>query len=246
MVLSRQLQWAVGVVVEKHGQEVRVKANKGILLDAGGFSHNAEMRQKYQGVGAEWTSASPGNTGYAIQAGEQVGGALALMDEAWWGGSFYMNGQINFSVYERSLPGCILLDEKGKRFVNESTSYVDFGRGNDIYDRYYSDPRILPNSNLAPIENAPCYAIKFYPGDLGTKGGLLTDEYPSVLKEDGSVIEGLYASGNNTASVMGRTYPGPGSTIGPACTFSYIVMKHLAETATTGRSNREAAKEEVK
>ena len=85
-----------------------------------------------------------------------------------------------------------------------------------------------PNSNLAALEKAPFYATRIYPGDLGTKGGLLTDEYARVLREDGSVIEGLYASGNNTASVMGRTYPGPGSTIGPACTFSYIAMNHLA------------------
>jgi len=105
----------------------------------------------------------------------------------------------------------------------------DFHRGDDIYDRYYGDPRVLPNNNLAPIENAPFYAIKYYPGDLGTKGGLMTDEYARVLKEDGTVVEGLYCSGNNSASVMGKTYPGPGSTIGPGCTFSYIGMNHLAK-----------------
>ena len=66
----------------------------------------------------------------------------------------------------------------------------DFGRGTSIYDRYYGDPGVFPNNNLAPIQNAPFYAIKFYPGDLGTKGGLLTDEYARVLREDGSVIKG--------------------------------------------------------
>lgn len=104
----------------------------------------------------------------------------------------------------------------------------DFGRGQDIYDRYYADPRVASNNNLAPIENAPFWATRIYPGDLGTKGGLLTDGFGRLLKQDGSVIEELYASGNNTASVMGKTYPGPGPTIGPACTFSFIAMNHLA------------------
>ena len=107
----------------------------------------------------------------------------------------------------------------------------DYGRGQDIYDRYYADPRVAPNNNLAPLDKAPYYATRIYPGDLGTKGGLVTDEHARVLKADGTVIEGLYASGNNMASVMGKTYPGPGSTIGPACTFSYIAMNHLVENS---------------
>ena len=105
----------------------------------------------------------------------------------------------------------------------------DFHRGDEIYDRYYADQRVQLNPNLAPIKNAPVYAIKFYPGDLGTKGGLMTDEYARVLKEDGSVIGGLYCSGNKSASVMGKTYPGPGATLGPGCTFSYIGMNHLSK-----------------
>ncbi|WP_052459891.1 FAD-binding protein [Tessaracoccus massiliensis] len=104
----------------------------------------------------------------------------------------------------------------------------DFGRGNSAYDRYYSDPRVRPNPNLGPIEKGPFEAVRLVPGDLGTKGGVMTDASARVLRGDGSVIVGLYASGNCSASVMGRTYPGPGSTLGPAVVFGYIAAKHIA------------------
>jgi len=68
------------------------------------------------------------------------------------------------------------------------------------------------------------------PGDLGTKGGLLTDADARVLDMSGAPIAGLYAAGNTTASVMGRTYPGPGSTIAPAVVFGYRAARHAAST----------------
>ncbi|MCS7117289.1 MAG: FAD-binding protein [Thaumarchaeota archaeon] len=105
----------------------------------------------------------------------------------------------------------------------------DFGRGDSAYDRYYSDPKVKPNPNLGPIEKPPYYATAIYPGDLGTSGGLLTDEHGRVLHVDGHPIEGLYAAGNASASPFGGTYPGPGSTLGPACTFAYIAMRHLVD-----------------
>jgi 3-oxosteroid 1-dehydrogenase len=74
------------------------------------------------------------------------------------------------------------------------------------------------------------------PGDLGTKGGLLTDEHARVLDADGGVISGLYAAGNTTASVMGHTYPGPGSTIGPATVFGYLAARHAVEARTAAAS----------
>lgn len=103
----------------------------------------------------------------------------------------------------------------------------DFGRGRTAYDHFYGDPT-YPNPNLGKIERGPFYAVKLYPGDLGTKGGILTDEYARVLK-DGVPIPGLYATGNCTASVMGRTYPGPGATLGPAVTFGYIAGKEMVK-----------------
>jgi 3-oxosteroid 1-dehydrogenase len=107
----------------------------------------------------------------------------------------------------------------------------DFGRGDSAYDHYYGDPNCKPNPNLAPLAQAPFYAVKIVPGDLGTKGGLRTDERARVLRADGSVIEGLYAAGNTSAMVMGRSYAGPGATIGPAMTFGYLAALDAAGTA---------------
>jgi 3-oxosteroid 1-dehydrogenase len=104
----------------------------------------------------------------------------------------------------------------------------DFHRGDSAYDRYYGDPRVRPNPNLAPLRKPPFYAVKMVPGDLGTKGGLVTDARARVLRGDGSVIAGLYAAGNTSAAVMGHSYAGAGATIGPAMTFGYIAALDIA------------------
>jgi 3-oxosteroid 1-dehydrogenase len=104
----------------------------------------------------------------------------------------------------------------------------DFGRGANVFDRYYGDAHVKPNPNLAPIAKAPFYAMKLYPGDIGTKGGLLTDRDARVLDASGRAIEGLYCIGNNAASVMGPSYPGAGSTLGPAMTFGFRAVAHMA------------------
>ncbi|MEI7717285.1 MAG: FAD-binding protein, partial [Mycobacterium sp.] len=104
----------------------------------------------------------------------------------------------------------------------------DFHRGDSAYDRYYGDPTNKPNPNLGALAHAPYYAAKLVPGDLGTKGGIRTDVNGRALRDDGSVIDGLYASGNVSAPVMGHTYPGPGGTIGPAMTFGYLAALHIA------------------
>jgi 3-oxosteroid 1-dehydrogenase len=108
---------------------------------------------------------------------------------------------------------------------------ADFGRGDSAYDNYYGDPT-LPNPNLLPLEKGPFYAVPVVPGDIGTKGGLVTDADARVLREDGSVIEGLYATGNCSAAVTGETYPGPGATIGPAMTFGYAAATRIAAART--------------
>ncbi len=107
----------------------------------------------------------------------------------------------------------------------------DFHRGESAYDRYYGDPTNKPNPNLGEISHPPYYAAKMVPGDLGTKGGIVTDVNGRALRDDGSVIEGLYAAGNVSAPVMGHTYPGPGGTIGPAMTFGYLAALHIAGKA---------------
>jgi 3-oxosteroid 1-dehydrogenase len=108
---------------------------------------------------------------------------------------------------------------------------ADYHRGESAYDRYYGDPTNKLNPNLGEISQPPYYAAKLVPGDLGTKGGISTDVHGRALRDDGSVIEGLYAAGNVSAPVMGHTYPGPGGTIGPAMTFGYLAALHLARNA---------------
>jgi succinate dehydrogenase/fumarate reductase flavoprotein subunit len=111
----------------------------------------------------------------------------------------------------------------------------DFHRGESAYDNYYGDSR-LPNPNLAVVDKPPYYAFRIYPGDLGTNGGLVTDAEARALRRDGTVIPGLYATGNTAASVMGRSYAGAGATIGPAMTFGYIAAHHMARERPEARS----------
>ena len=113
----------------------------------------------------------------------------------------------------------------------------DFKRGDSAYDRYYGDPTNKPNPNLGEIKHGPYYAAKMVPGDLGTKGGVRTDLVGRVLRDDDSVIEGLYAAGNVSSPVMGHTYPGPGGTIGPAMTWGYLAALDIAGAAPAATSN---------
>ena len=103
-----------------------------------------------------------------------------------------------------------------------------FGKGSKAYNRYQGDAMHGPNPCIAPIENGPFYAIKMVIGDLGTYAGIRTDEHARALDQHGQPIAGLYAAGNDMASIMGGNYPGAGITLGPALTFGYIAGKHLA------------------
>jgi len=105
---------------------------------------------------------------------------------------------------------------------------LQFGRGTTAFNRYLADPDQKPNPCVAPLERGPYYAVKLLMGDLGTFDGLSTDVLGRVRHADGSVIDGLYAVGNDRASVMGGTYPGAGITLGPNLTFGYITGLHLA------------------
>jgi 3-oxosteroid 1-dehydrogenase len=310
----------IGVEIADGDRTVRVRATRGVVLAAGGFARNDTLRRTHQVVGNDWTATSRGDDGDAITLASQLGAATALMDEAWWSPTFvFPGGARTLSVWERSMPGAIIVDQTARRFVNESASYLDvgrailernrtmpavpswlvldarhrrryllgtlppvytprrlvdagflirarsledlaeqtgldrgvlrgtitrfngfaatgvdedFGRGDSAYDRYYGDPRVRPNPNLGPLTRPPFYAVRLYPGDLGTKGGLVTDEVGRVLRPDKSTIGGLYAAGNTTASVMGRTYPGPGGTIGPAMVFAHLAALDMAATST--------------
>lgn len=305
-----------GVEALVDGAPRRLRAEKGVLINAGGFSHNLEMRNAYQQhpIGTDWTNANPGDTGEVQQAAIDLGADVALMEQSWWVSvSIAPDGSKLIHPFDMSKPYSMLVDTGGERYVNESTSYMevgiqmyardkvvpavpswlisdsrhrnrymwagrpagepprewidsgymvradtieelaskcgipadrlrqtvdrfngfaasgvdeDFHRGESAYDRFAGDPTVKPNPNLGPIEKPPFYAVRLYPGDVGTCGGLMTDEFARVLRPDGSVIEGLYATGNSTASVMGRSYPGAGASIGASMTFGFIAARH--------------------
>ncbi len=105
----------------------------------------------------------------------------------------------------------------------------EFGRGGDAYQRHLGDPAHHPNPCLAPLATPPFYAITLYPADLGTSAGLATDARARVLDSAGAPIRGLYACGNDMASVMDGAYPGPGITLGPALTFAYLACRALLQ-----------------
>lgn len=310
----------VGVRVQHDGQESVVRAHRGVILGSGGFERNLEMREKYQPqpTSVDWTTGSQFNTGGGILAGIAAGAQTDLMDDSWWGPTIPLPSGPWFALAERNLPGSIIVNQAGRRYMNEALPYVeavhamydgeatgvghvpswmivdqryrnryifaglfprqpfpgrwykigtirkassieglaaeievppeelratvdrfngfarsgideDFHRGESAYDQYYSDPTVKPNPSLHTIDQGPFYAVKIVPGDLGTKGGLVTDERSRVLRADGSAIPGLYAAGNCSAAVMGHTYAGPGATIGPALTFGYLAAETIAD-----------------
>ncbi|MEU8303300.1 FAD-binding protein [Actinomadura sp. NPDC048955] len=316
-----------GVVVRRDGEALRVRGRRGVLLATGGFDHNQEMRDAYlpKGGQEDFAMGARENTGDGIRAGESVGAALDLMDDAWWMPAVrHPAGATIPLLSERCIPRSVIVGQDGKRFTNESAPYVnfvhdqlegghvpcwfvmdakararypfaqilpgapipkafyeagiafkadtlaelagkigvpadalgetvetfnryaregkdpEFGRGDSAYDRYYGDPN-LKNPNLDVIEGGPYHAFRMEVGDLGTKGGLVSDEHARVLRGDGTVIEGLYVTGNSSASVMGNEYAGPGATIGPAIVFGYIAARHAAGRAGTGGSAGKAA-----
>jgi len=336
----------VGAVVERDGKPLRIAASGGVVLATGGFDHDMQWRRQHLPLlEQDWSFGNPAATGDGIRAGQKVGAATELLDEAWWFPAMcWPDGRLQFMLNERMMPAQFVVNGAGKRFINEAAPYMDFAhamiegqqaflgersdgekgaaehipcwlvtdiasfhryvvgghlpipkvpfapvptgrkipqawldsgivaaagsfeelatkigvppaellataerfndlarrghdddfnRGDSAYDNYYGDPT-LPNPNLAPLGKPPYLAFQIILGDLGTSGGLLTDKHARVLREDGSVIAGLYATGNTSSAVMGRSYAGAGATIGPAMTFGYVAAQHISEN-----SNRE-------
>lgn len=152
--------------------------------------------------------------------------AMAL-PKSWYGIGTMHRGATLEELAEKIGVAPAALAETVERFNAGARAGRDdeFKRGDSAYDRYYGDPT-LANPCLNELIKGPFYAAKLVPGDLGTKGGLLTDEQARVLREDGSVVEGLYAVGNTSASVMGNEYAGAGATIGPSLTFGWVAARH--------------------
>jgi 3-oxosteroid 1-dehydrogenase len=110
----------------------------------------------------------------------------------------------------------------------------DFGRGSNAYAYYYGDPTHKPNPCLGTLEKPPFYAVAIYPGDVGTCGGVVTDERARVLTSEGAVLPGLYAAGNAAAPVFGANYPGGGASIGLGMTFGLISGEDVADGQRRG------------
>lgn len=109
----------------------------------------------------------------------------------------------------------------------------DFGKGDTELNRFNGDPTQRPNPCLQPIEQGPFVGLAVWPAEIGTSTGLITNADGQVLDAQGRVLEGLYACGNDMASIMAGSYPGPGTTLGPALTFGYRVALHAAGKAVT-------------
>lgn len=117
-------------------------------------------------------------------------------------------------------------------FAREGVDH-DFGKGSTGYNVYLGDADHKPNACLGPIQRPPFYAVKVFPGDIGSTKGLRTDARARVVQEDGQPIPGLYACGNDMNSIMGGHYPAGGITLGPAMTFGYIAAHDMAERTET-------------
>lgn len=325
----------VGVVAVRAGEQQTFRAERGVLLAAGGFERNAEMRQEHQNLTGEWSNGAPQNTGDAIQAGVAVGAATELMGEAWFApGVVQPDG---LPLFHSGTRGGIWVNGEGERFVNEVAPYDQAGRAmrnghsttgvshipahwvldQKALDRfsYGSDPAQAPsqewfdsgalrkaesldevaemigvpaeklkatveefnasaasgvdekfhrgetpwdvmnsyfvgfpaggwsgpdmnymtepdpelaNQMLVPMDQPPYYVGQVMLSDIGTKGGLRTDPDAKVLTEDGSPIEGLYATGNSMAAMAGRVYPGAGTPVGSSIAFAYRAVSDIA------------------
>lgn len=304
----------IGVRVRDAEGERRIGARRAVLLNAGGFSRNLAMREKYQPkpTSVDWTQVNPGDTGEVMQMAMALGADTDCMEEAWWTpGSLLPDGKYGgFHVPgESGKPHIIIVGQDGKRVGNEAGAYMEFGqrmyakgavpafailesralkhyswgpvmvgtsmkpfidngylmtsdtleglaqkcgidvpgflaeisrfngfaakgvdedfkRGASHHNREMGDPTHGPNPSLGAIEQGPFYAVKIWPMDVGTSGGVVTDEYARVIRTDGSPIQGLYAAGNITAPVVGGTYPGAGASLGGGVTFGYVAARH--------------------
>jgi 3-oxosteroid 1-dehydrogenase len=325
---QRESGRVVGVTVRKGERELQVRATRGVLIDAGGFSHDVKWRAELQPKGArpELSLANPGDTGEMIREAVALGAAVDLMDLSWWiPVSRTPEGAVLVHTSDIAKPHSVVVDRNGRRFVNETTSYVawglkyleqgavragpcwfifdheyvrkyrfggldpqplmsrlglsrqddkfpaqwfssgfmkkaasldelarqcelpldqlrttvdrlngfaangvdlDFGRGRGAYHRWCGDTNQKPNANLGPISSAPFYAVQIGPGDVGTAGGLVADSAGRVMDKSGAPIPGLYATGNATASVVGRSYPGAGASIAASIVFGIVAARH--------------------
>jgi len=318
----------------RQGQTVqrKVLASGGVVLASGGFNRHPQRRSEMlPGAHPDWSPAAPGHTGQALDLALQAGAALGEggLSHAFWApvsirrradGS---TAAFPHFVMDRGKPGMLTVNQAGRRFLNESTSYHLFGiemqkqadapsvpcwlicdaaalkryglgmvrpggrglapfladgyliqandvttlarqlqmeatvlqatlsefnamadqgidtqfkRGTTDYQRANGDANWPgPNPCLGALREAPYYAIRLYPGDIGAATGLRTDTHARVLNAEGEALPGLYACGNEMHSIMGGVYPAPGITIGPGLVYGYLAAQHAMARAQSAR-----------
>nr|WP_315234503.1 FAD-dependent oxidoreductase [uncultured Albidiferax sp.] len=315
------------VTLLQDGQHSSVAVAQGLVLASGGFNRHPQLRQELlPGIPATWCPAAPGHTGEAHGLAQNIGahyGQGGLSPAFWAPVSKRLRADGSTAVFphfmmDRAKPGMLAVNQAGKRFVNESTSYhlfglalqqpgnlpaylvgdavalhtygigmvrpggkglepfladgylaqadtldalahklgidaqglqasvaqinryaetgvdPDFQRGSTAYSQNMGDPAAGgKNPNLGPLRQAPYYAVRLYPGDIGAATGFATNADAQVLGEDNTPIPGLYAVGNDMQSIMGGVYAAPGITLGPGVVFAYLATHHAA--ARNGR-----------
>lgn len=307
-----------GIRLTRAEEEIELVANEGVILAASGFEANQDEREEHLPLptSTEWSLGSARSTGMPMAAARRLGAAVAAMGEAWWVPVMLADGEAFPVDDERRLPGAILVDQAGNRFVDEAgppfkvgkamydrnrsvravpcflimdarhrAHYelgpwlpgtasrsaldsgelvkaaslndlaatlgidrpgllgtvvrfngfaakgkdLDFRRGDTAYERDRGDATKRRNPCLGRIDKAPYWAVKVYPGDRGTKGGVLIDEKSRVLRPDGTPIVGLYASGGTAASMLKQTAPAEGSSLAVACVEAFRAALHLCD-----------------
>jgi len=305
-----------GVRVQRNGREILVQAHDGVILNAGSFTKNQALRERYlpHPTSAAWSLSSDGDTGDLIEPLLRLGAGMEQLGKVNWAPVSVMpDGTALLTQNSFTKPFSFIVDQQGERFCNESsagfgmveTMYrrnatkptipawmimdsrhvnaypfvikppgpisqewidsgffktastieglaeqcgippnvlratadrfngfarsghdLDFHRGEWAYERYYGDTSVHPNPSLGPVEKPPFYATRIWPGDGGMFGGVSTDEYARVVREDGGIIPGLYASGTTAVHVFGRDYPCSGGAVGFSLCWGYIAARH--------------------
>ena len=317
------------LVISQHGATRTIHAKGGVILASGGFNRHPQRRaQLAPGSAVVWCAGAPGHTGAMHDLAETVGAVYGRggRSNCFWAPVSLRKRKDGSTavfphfVFDRAKPGTVIVNQKGQRYYNESTSYhltgitmqeanaqapsvpsflvtdangmrkyglgmvrpngmglragiadgyivqgqtleelagklgidathlkqaaadigrfaqtgVDeqFQRGTTTYQRANGDATWTgPNPSLGPIETAPFYALRLYPGDIGAATGFETDDQARTLDASGQPVEGLYAVGNDQHSIMGGTYPGPGITLGPGLVFAYLAARSAVQRA---------------
>lgn len=312
----------VGLRAEHDGKDVYYGARKGVMIASGGFEWNKELVHSFLKGQITHPLSPAGNEGDGLIMAMEAGAALANMTEAWWSPAMvdptieYEGRVLAQTGSGRGLAHSIIVNQGGKRFVNEGATYMDLpktfytfdpvtqtwpneGPAWMIFDKVLKDSKLIltmapgedapewvpqagtirelaekigvnaddleatverfnenarkvedpdfnrgslyfeqmlggfkgKEANIAPVENAPFYALPLYAGALGTNGGPRINENGQVISLRGEVIPGLFAAGNAAMGVLGSAYPGAGGTIGPALTFGYLAGIALGKEA---------------